>query len=217
MSGVGGSDARRGPAPQDGADPDAGRSLVVALRALDASGPDGLGPEQRDRHYVLVLDALRGYLAHNWSHVLDTEEREDIATDVVLRLTPRSASLVHDGYVYRAAYNAAVDRWRHRRLVSARELPVSEWDLVPQDVGDDVVAARIDVEATADEVARALAAARDAGDVLAFTVVTAALDRAQTDGRRPSNRVLAAELGVSHTAVNNALGRFRRFLDAAAT
>jgi DNA-binding GntR family transcriptional regulator len=66
-------------------------------------------------------------------------------------------------------------------------------------------------------VSRALDRIKDAGDRVAFIVVVAALDQTQRLGHRPSNRQLAESLGVSHTAVNKALARFRQLLESEST
>jgi DNA-directed RNA polymerase specialized sigma24 family protein len=147
------------------------------------------------------------------------QDIEDATGATLSRLVERArdgVSVPSDGYVFAAATNAAVDMLRMRRRIP---LSLGSCDLAElltnTATSDDDIASGFEAMATAASVHRALAAARAAGDGVAFRVVTEALNQVQTRGVRPSNRALAQMLGVSHTAVGKALARFRGYLELA--
>ena len=183
--------------------------LAAAVSALALDSEEGSAPR-----FAIAQDAIAGYLSRNWSALqLSGEDVEDLTAEVIAKLVQRvrtSGPLVHDGYVYRTARNAAVDSWRRRQL-----LPQQPWTeaILGTLATDDDTSARFEALQTATTVRHALGAVRLAGDRVCFLVVTSALDLTQEEGRRPSNRSLATRLGISHTAVNKALTRFRGYLD----
>lgn len=143
------------------------------------------------------------------------QDAEDVAAETVGNLVQRirgGQAVPSDGYVATAVINAAISALREQ---GRRPFLLATGD-VPERMdasSDDEVAAALEATATAEAVQRALRAALDDGDQVAFRVVTVALDEAQSRGERPSNRQIAEMLGISHTAVGKALTRFRTRLD----
>ena len=91
-----------------------------------------------------------------------------------------------------------------------------EPELLPESPGtDDEVASALAGSATAQIVRAALGEARQVGDHTAYVVVTRLLDEVDRTGTRPSNRELARQIGVSHTAVAKALARFQSYMKLA--
>ena len=189
----------------------------AALRTLTTAPESAEGVEA----YQLLHRMVLGHLQRHWVGSLSVQDLEDVVADVLVKVVQRDrrdgAPPEHAGYLYAAARNAAIDLWRRQR---SRSHPISLdtqtlGELVS--VGDDDVAARFGGWAIACDVSRALDRIKDAGDRVAFIVVVAALDQTQRLGHRPSNRQLAESLGLSHTAVNKALARFRQLLESEST
>jgi hypothetical protein len=72
---------------------------------------------------------------------------------------------------------------------------------------------RLEAAATASAVRTVLRRVQVDGDATLFRVVTYLLDELQRTGTRPSNRQIAGAVGLSHTAVANALVRLRPYFD----
>lgn len=189
--------------------PESDSPLLSALRRL--SGDAGLATGD---DYRMVTGIIGGRLRTEWYPArLSEADIEDITADVVVKLIRRCTTgegIPNPTYVYVTAQNAAIDVWRRKRRLVYREASAAEQ---PEALtSDDEVSAAFEAQQTAASVVRALAEVRAAGDRVTFMVVTAALDQTQVEGRRPSNRQLAERLGLSHTAVNKALHRFRSCL-----
>ena len=82
---------------------------------------------------------------------------------------------------------------------------------------DDQAAELLVANENADWVRRALAACRENGDQTAYRAVVTILDEIQMTGAMPSQRAVAAKLGVSHPTVGKALKRFEAYLTDDAT
>jgi DNA-directed RNA polymerase specialized sigma24 family protein len=156
---------------------------------------------------------LGAHLRRQFSH-LSSDDIRDLTVDVLIRLMGRmdtSGPPPHDGYIYRIARNAAVDKLR--RDNSKRELLIASTGADLELGGDDDVASAFEAMATAASFLEALENASRRGDDVAYKAATLAVMETERQGKRPSNRWLATKLGLSHTAVNNALDRFRTYLD----
>lgn len=167
--------------------------------------------------YQLMSERLRVHVLRS-TPGLSFQDSEDVATDLLLKLVARVQTLgplPNDRYVYRAARNAAIDQMRRNTARQSREVPdLSVHADNLQLATDDDVSAAFDAAQTAASVMRALQTARQRNDQVTFLVVTTALDQTQSLGHRPSNRMLAGKLNLSHTTVNKALARFREYLHA---
>jgi DNA-directed RNA polymerase specialized sigma24 family protein len=111
-------------------------------------------------------------------------------------------------YLTWLARNRAIDRFRsaaHRTSAPLEAaVEISSGD-------DDAIAALLDRDATAAQIAAALETAIAAQADLAVRIVTVWLDLAATSGAAPSSRAVAAVADVSHTSVNQALRRFATY------
>lgn len=175
-----------------------------------ATTPDLVSSASFDRGFRQIRARLERYGS------LSSEDADDIASYVFIKLADRvkkHGPLLTDAYVYATARHAMIDHLRRGRN-RARELPVPTEDLAAYELAsDDAVSSAFEATETAATVVAALQKARLAGDQTAYLIVTTALNETQRLGKRPSNRQLAQQLQVSHTTVNNALNRFREYLD----
>lgn len=105
--------------------------------------------------------------------------------------------------------NRAIDQLRRNNARSS-----AEYDdvLANYQARDDQIATLLASSATAAKIEQALRVARASDDRLVMRVVGAWLNLADQQDRVPSSRQVAKQIGVSHTAVNQALARFRRYL-----
>lgn len=120
-------------------------------------------------------------------------------------------------YVVTMALNRARDHFRARQSLETSELsiePATLAELIAVDEGTDV-GTSLSSAATIRLVQDSLALAKDKGDSTAFRVAVCFLDNADLDGKTPTNRSVARQLGMSHTGVADALQRFRGYVEAA--
>jgi len=120
------------------------------------------------------------------------------------------------GWLRRVVQNAAVDRLRRRAREESR-VSLEEYEgLVSSEAADEIVARRLDQQANTQLVkdALALAVADQAPGVV--RVVTWILNYLEDYGEMPSQRTVGKAVGVSHTAVQKSLSRYRTYLAQAA-
>jgi RNA polymerase sigma factor (sigma-70 family) len=171
--------------------------------------PSSLSTAEHQR----LVEAIRSYL-RRW---LSRDEVDDVIADVLLRVfdashrgrLPVAGNPV--GYLLVMARNAAISHLRR----TSREVSAQLVDLIHTSASDDDLARGLECQADAEAVRQALRAAVAAGDQTVVRVVTYVLDHLAELGTMPSNRVVANELGLSHTGVAKALTRFREHLVAA--
>jgi DNA-directed RNA polymerase specialized sigma24 family protein len=151
---------------------------------------------------------------------ISSHDAEDIAAGVLTRLVDRVRSSdwvpqpdrkMLQSYLRTAANWAVIDSFRLARRAHEQPLPPELMrDLV---LTDDETAAALDHAATAKAVRAALRRIQQDGDATLFRIVTYLLDELQRTGARPSNRQIATAVGLSHTAVANALVRVRPYFE----
>jgi len=181
--------------------------LTRAVTAL-SDHADSLSPAVFD----LFQQKLAAHLRRQFRQ-LSTDDLHDVTIDVILKLVDRVGAVgppPNDGYIYRAARNAAIDRLR-KGAASANQTGFD--DSGAEFGSDDDVAAAFEAMATAASLLDALHIASKRGDHVAYRAATLALVETEHQGKRPSNRWLAEQMSLSHTAVNKALARFRGYLD----
>ena len=153
---------------------------------------------------------------------LASHDADDIAAGVLTRLMARvragqwqpqpEQTMLH-AYLRTAANWAVIDSYRSALGRHEQSLPPESLrELV---LSDDDTAAALEHAATASSVLAALRRIQHDGDTTLFRVVTYLLDELQRSGVRPSNRQIAAAVGLSHTAVANALVRVRPYFGQA--
>jgi len=197
--------------------PEPAKDAIGRAAAIIVSDPDALTSAELRAVLRLLIGFMRA--RYPW---LSEFALEDIATDAIARVLTgaRTGSIKPDGnpggYLIRTAQNLAIDRMR----ATQREELV-EPSRMPERISDDAAAAAIESAAVADvgvaagpadEIRRGLAKAAARGDDTACRVVAYLLDEVQTTGQMPTNREAGEELDLSHTAVSDALRRFRSYL-----
>jgi hypothetical protein len=213
-------DQPRGQAREQGPD---GEAVVAVGRtsdqAVDIVHRLIAGPGQVSQADLsILLDTVRRYL-HRSSPWLDPAQSEDVAMSALERLLEAARDHQVDpgrnvlGYLLRIARHTAATTarsgyQRHTLLAPAND--VGSWQIA----GDDNVARHLDARADAQIVRDALASVYRDGDTTSFKVVSYLLDTLQRDGTLPSNRTVAAQLGLSHTGVAKALTRFAQIVTA---
>ena len=163
---------------------------------------------------------------------LGVHDAEEVVQDVMYRfLDPLHADqldpLKNPGsYLLTAVRWAAVDQrrkeQRDRSLVTYDELESDRFAAhgttsAGSPLTDDEAADLLVANENADWVRRTLAACRENDDQTAYRVVVAILDEIQMTGAMPSQRAVAAKLGISHPTVGKALTRFEAYLSHDAT
>lgn len=120
-------------------------------------------------------------------------------------------------YLFWLARNRAVDTVRRHGRVDPHADPESAGSgrsaIRLFSESDDKLVRLLDREATARSVAAAMRAADSAGDHLALRVVDTWLRRAQATGEAPTSREIAPLVHGSHTSVNQALRRFKGYIE----
>lgn len=114
------------------------------------------------------------------------------------------------GYLFWTTRNRIVDRHRRTQARGESELRPERVRRYYSDE-DDAIAQILDREASADLLEDALRAARAAEDHVVIAVVIAWLELAQKRMGAPRSREVAVLAEVSHTSVNKALVRFRKY------
>jgi DNA-directed RNA polymerase specialized sigma24 family protein len=166
------------------------------------------GTEPDPRALETVIIHLRIYVARFFPSV----DPDDVVQGTLTRLLERSGRIepVENAWAYLAGAtrNAAIDALRAR--TRRRQIPLDE---APEPLStDESLAQLIERDATHASIVESLRAGVVAGDELLVRVVTAWLDFADEFERAPTTREIAPRVGVSHTSVAQALGRFRRIL-----
>lgn len=195
--------------PQDTFD-DAATQLFHAF----AQGDDATIASQNVR---TVADRLHRLLQRSYG--LSSAEAEETAQDVIVKVielarTPGGGldQVRNPGaYLTRLARNRAIDQIRRSSRDDAELSPELAHSLPSR---DDAIAALLDASATAARIRAAMQTADRLGDHLALETVRLWLDMADKTGEPPSSRDIATKARVSHTAINQALRRFRRYLPA---
>jgi len=185
-------------------EPEPVETLVARVRG-------GRAPSQDD--VQAVVGVLRQWLARRG---LQSEEVEEVAADAVLRLITAAEAERLDparpagAWLRVVADHLALDALQQRR----RRGQTVAYDEQAHDLAgdDDRVAALFDEWAAADDVARALRRAGDAGQHEIVRAIATWLDLAAADGEAPSSRRVAERMGVSHMTVQRALRAFRELL-----
>lgn len=167
--------------------------------------------------YQDLIQVISQYMFRAWPQ-LAPADIQDVAQETIERLLARRELLaeVPDegllGYALRGARNRQVDRWRSRQHEAPLESIGDRTDAVP--ASDDGVLRMLDQSASLVTVRRLLQVLVEGGDVGAYRALVAWLDLAQQEGRAPTSREVATELGISHTSVGRALIRARRLLSS---
>jgi DNA-directed RNA polymerase specialized sigma24 family protein len=192
---------------QEGARPN-GSFHDSAERLLALIG--GAAPHARDaRDLEVVLDGLTRFLGGRFP-ALSAAEVADLASESLARfLDAVRTGNFEPGrpaapYLTRIAHNLAVS---HLRRARSGELPHVEAAL-----DDEALAHLLDARATSERLQFALQAAAERGDHVLLRVVRAWLVLAEQRSEAPTSREVAERLAISHTTVNEALGRLREYL-----
>ena len=109
-------------------------------------------------------------------------------------------------YLRQTARNLALDEAKSPR---ARAEPLNEAVAAE---GDQALLRMFDRAATRARIVQGIRRSWDEADGTSVRVMMEWIRLAESDGEAPSNRAVAASLGMSHTAVNDALERFRNRL-----
>lgn len=178
---------------------DAARRLSAAF-AADGDRPRGADSEH-------VRSAVLKILFIRFSG-LGTTELFEIADESIARLLEESRRQGHalenaSAWLRRTAMNLALDRLRR----------VRDESLDDETVEDDLSARQLERFEDKDQVSRGIGVAIEERDEIAVQVVTDYLDLADEEGRFPSSRAVARRCGYSHTTVQEALKRFRGYLE----
>jgi DNA-directed RNA polymerase specialized sigma24 family protein len=179
-----------------------------AVRLLALS--QGTDPAQGDANdFEVIVDGLSRFLAGRFQSLSQAEIADIIGESLLRFLEASREGRIDQGrspapYLTRIAHNVAVSRLRRSASV---ELPQSDPGLA-----DDELARLLDARASSERLGAALARAAEAGDHVLLRVVKTWLGLAEAKGAAPGSREVAERLGLSHTSVNEALGRLREYL-----
>ena len=191
-----------------------------------SGGESSASGEDLDLVTTVLARSVRGV------GVRSREDAEEIAHEAVFRASRAKRDHVsHAGaYLLAIAKHLAIDQWRKDVRRAGKEVltgDIAEFatahygDTFETSEGgplgyysaqDDAVAQLLEQTITARAVEHALRAANSADDVVTVRVVSTWLELAETTRRPPSSREVARRAGVSHTSVNRALQRFRRYV-----
>lgn len=157
--------------------------------------------------YEVVRDALQAFLLARFA-TLGPDELLDVADEALFRLFDESrrqgqALANPSSWLFTVAARLAIDRLRAAGKMA--EGPDTQPD-------DDRLAGLLDEDASRWAVEAAFARAYAAGDHVCVRIVTVWLDLAAELGYAPSSREVAERVSYSHTTVNEALARLRRYL-----
>ena len=150
---------------------------------------------------------------HRVFPTIEPEAWQDLVDEAVLRFWKACLEgRIHEdqnpaGYLVQTARNLALDHVR-----SASRQPEG-YEILDVASDDDAIAATVDATAGRQAIEGGLRAAWEAKDDTVVRVVLAWLEAASAaPGTTPSSRKVAERLGISHTAVNDAMSRFKRYL-----
>ncbi|SRR6266404_1611928 len=174
------------------------------------TGPDRPVPRAAEaaaeHDYRIVRSGLERYVLAHFSGVgtatileLVDATLAGFLEDVRTKGAPPNAA----GWITLAVRRRAIDELRRQR-----EHPPVE------DLSDDEVARLLDKRADAAVVYASLRRMRDAGDQVGVRVVTTWLRAAAATPKSPPSRAVAEQLDIHHSTVNEALERFRTYVEA---
>lgn len=184
---------------------DSGTFKDATRRLSAAFAADGDLPRDADRERV--RSGLLMILFIRFSS-LGAAELCEIADEAVTRLLEESRRQGRSldkasAWLRRTAINLAIDRLRRIR----------EDRLDDETVEDELSGRLLKQLESNDQVKRGLAIAIEKRDEVAVQVVTDYLDLADEESGFPSSRAVAKRCGYSHTTVQEALKRFRRYVE----
>lgn len=172
------------------------------LSELSADGDDRAGDAA---DLELVRSTLETFLAVRYSS-LGNDELLDLVDEAVARLfeqSRREGALERAGaWLFTVVRRLAIDRLRTLRH-DRTDVPC---------LSDDELARLIDRMATSRRVEVAFQRAGASQDHVCIRILKTWLDLAEELGAVPTSRDVALLTGYSHTTVNDALARFRRYL-----
>jgi DNA-directed RNA polymerase specialized sigma24 family protein len=163
-----------------------------------------------------VRDLRRGLLRRARGYTRSLTEAEE-AVDAVLESFIRAA-VDHrvdvetaGAYVARSLQHQLTDAFRRTRTASgeSRTVPLDTDAMLARHAEDEALARLFEAAAARSDVLRALQAAADKERFTVVRVVAQWLVLAERTQEEPSSREVADALGLSHTAVNDALREFR--------
>jgi DNA-directed RNA polymerase specialized sigma24 family protein len=181
-------------------------SFKDAVQRLSAAlAADGNSPREEDRERV--RSGLLMILFIRFSP-LGASEICEIADEAVARLLAESRRQGHaldkaSAWLRRTALNLAIDRLRRTRVEPLED----------EAVEDEYSARLLEKLESDDQVKRGLMIAIEKRDEVAVRVVTAYLDLADEISGSPSTRAVAKRCSYSHTTVQEALKRFRLYVE----
>jgi DNA-directed RNA polymerase specialized sigma24 family protein len=192
---------------------DAAAERLVA--ASESSTVEAVAPDD----YKLVLRTLTGFAQRFGVSRGDAEElASDTIAEAFMRSTTGARRPVDQpaAFLFWTTRNRLIDRSRRRRVREATEAPAEDpggrTRSRSYSADDDAIVRLLERQATAEVVQDALRAASAADDHLLVRIVSSWINVAGQLGRAPSSREVAPAAEVSHTSVNQALRRFRRYL-----
>jgi DNA-directed RNA polymerase specialized sigma24 family protein len=190
--------------PEEENDPEEHDPAGRAARQLLAGGPIDPNDYRALRRRVL-----------NYLLSLDTEfaDAEDI-TDAALVRGLDAGLQLHQvrrpiAYILQIARNTRSDRFRRNREVPVDPDSIGDWS---ENTDDDSLLRLLNQGLSLEMVRAALQLASRQNDMTCLHVVQTWLDLAAKRDRTPSSRDVAMALGVAHTTVQRALGRFRGYV-----
>ena len=190
-----------GPLPEERS-PDPIDDLVARWRKGQEPTPESLRA---------VSQVLMAWLAKRRLDPRDCEEVVADATNrllIAVRAGRLDPSRPPGAWLRVVADNLALDMLRRHR--PSATLP--EEGAMADTREDDRIAALLDASAAAEDVSRAIREAAANGKFDLVRIVATWLDLAEATGEAPSNREVAARLGVSHMTVQRGLRAFAQWL-----
>lgn len=169
--------------------------------------------EPRASAVLLVRSELRRRARRAGGADAELDEIVDAALEAFIRavLDGRVHVDTAGAYLARTLKHRLIDT--HRRSFSGsgerRTVPLETADSSTIGAEDERLARLLDADAARDDVLSALRHAADAGRSTVVRVVAEWLDIAARTGAEPSSRAVGDALGLSHTAVMDALREFR--------
>ena len=180
-------------------------SAERAARRLLAGEP----PERQD--YLALRALVFRYLAARGSQSADAEDiADEVLTRSLLARRPLREVKSPIAYILRVARNAQIDLLRHRRPEILVDSPIT--GNIGGDTNDDALLALLDRNLNLQTVRAALKLASADNDVTCLNVIETWLDMAASWDAAPSSRDVGLRLGLAHTTVQRALGRFRNYV-----
>jgi len=178
-----------------------------ARRLSAAFAVDGSQPHSEDRDRV--RSSLLTILVARF-HALGVTELYEVADEAMTRLLKESRRQGNaldsaSGWLVRTATRLALDQFKTPRRESLDDSDAA--------IEDEFTARLIERLESDDQVSRGLRHAVEAGDEVAVQVVGDYLDLADEMTGFPSSRAVAQRCPYSHTTVQEALSRFRQYVE----